>query len=149
MTTLRHSIRIGAPVEAVWKAVSDLEAVQRYNPMVASARFTSEKRQGVGAARRCQLRPNGWVEERVWEWSPPRAIGLEVAASEWPLVFMRWRTELREEGAGTAVSQETSYQVKFGPLGALLDALVMRRKLDRGIAEVFDGLKRFVEGTRA
>lgn len=43
------------------------------------------------------------------------------------------------------VSQELSYKMKFGLLGALMDALMMRRKLDKGIAEIFDNLKRFVE----
>ncbi len=149
MTTLNHQVRIEAPVDAVWKAVSDLLAVQRYNPMVASARYLTDQREGVGAARRCELKPKGWVEERVWEWSPNRAIGLEVAASEWPVVFMRWKTELREDGRATLVSQEMSYRMKLGPLGALMDALVMRRKLDRSIREVFESLKRHVEARRA
>lgn len=149
MSTLRHHVRIEAPVEAVWKALADLAAVQHYNRMVASARVVSDMREGVGATRRCELKPKGWVEERVWEWSPPRAIGLEVAVSTWPVVFMKWRTEIQAEGRGTVVSQELSYKMKFGPLGALMDALMMRRKLDKGIAEVFDDLKRFVEGARA
>ena len=94
------------------------------------------------------MKPKGWVEERVWDWKPPHALGLEVAASEWPLVFMKWRTELQADGDGTLVRQELTYKVKFGPIGALLDALVMRRKLDRGVAEVFRGLKSHVEASQ-
>lgn len=149
MTTLRHQIRIAAPIDAVWRAVSDLVVVEHYNPMVASAKCISAQREGIGATRRCELKPKGWVEERVWDWKPPHAIGLEVAASEWPVVCMKWRTELQDEDKGTLVSQELSYKMKFGPLGALMNALMMRRKLDKGIAEIFDNLKRFVEGPRA
>ncbi len=148
MTTLCHRIRIDAPIDAVWKAVADLVAVKHYNPMVVSAQFVSDKREGVGAARRCELKPKGWVEERVWEWSPPHAIGLEVAASEWPFVFMKWKTELQNDGRATVVSQEMNYKMKFGPIGALMDALMMRRKLDKGIGEIFENLKRYVEGSR-
>src|SRR5437879_12818235 len=54
MTTLRHQIRIEAPIEAVWKAVSVLTEVQHYTPMGASARFISDRREGVGAMRRCR-----------------------------------------------------------------------------------------------
>ena len=118
MTTLRHQIRIEAPIEAVWKAVSVLTEVQHYNSMVASARFLSDRREGVGAMRRCELKPKGWVEERVWHWDPPHAIGLEIAASEWPLVFMKWKTELQKDAAATVVSQEMDYKLKFGPIGA-------------------------------
>jgi len=147
MTTLQHEVRIDAPVEAVWKAVSDLLAVQHYNPMVVSVRYVSDQREGLGATRRCDLRPRGWVEERVWDWAPARVIGLEVVASEWPLVFMKWRTELQNEGGTTLVKQEMSYKMKFGPLGAVMDVVMMRRKLDRGIREIFENLKRYVEAS--
>jgi carbon monoxide dehydrogenase subunit G len=147
MTTLRHQIRINAPIEKVWKAVGDLMAVQHYNQMVRSVRCISQTTDGVGAARRCELKPKGWVEERIWDWSPPNAIGLEVMASEWPLVFMKWKTELQTDGKATVVNQEMNYKLKFGPLGALMDSFMMRRKLDRSISEVFENLKRYVETT--
>lgn len=145
MSTLRHEILISAPIGNVWKAVGDLLAVQHYNPTVASVRYTSDQHEGVGAGRRCDLRPKGWVEERIWDWRPPHAIGLEVAASQWPIVFMKWKTELANDGTATRVRQKMSYQLKFGPLGSVLDGLVMRRKLDRSIREIFESLKRFVE----
>jgi ligand-binding SRPBCC domain-containing protein len=148
MGTLHHQIRIDAPIESVWAAVADLVAVQRWNPMVASARYISEQRQGVGAGRRCQLKPKGWMEERVWDWNPPRVIGLEVTASTWPIAFMKWRTELEREGSATRMSQEMQYKVKFGPLGALLDTLIMRRQMDKSISGTFDALKRYVESSR-
>jgi ligand-binding SRPBCC domain-containing protein len=145
MTTLKHEIRINAPLAVVWKAVADLEAVRHYNPQVAAVKILSEKREGIGATRRCELRPKGWVEEQVWEWNPDASIGLEVAASDWPIVFMKWRTTLQQDGKITLVRQSLDYQPKFGPLGALLNTLIMRRKLDQGIREVFQGLKRHAE----
>jgi hypothetical protein len=146
LTILRHEVRIEAPIDVVWRAIAeDLTAVQHYNPMVASARLSSEQRGGIGAMRRCELRPRGFVEERVWDWAPKKAIGIEVAASEWPIVFMKWKTELAGMGAATLVTQEMTYKLKFGLLGYLLDALAMRRKLDAGIRDVFSNLKRYVE----
>jgi ligand-binding SRPBCC domain-containing protein len=147
MTTLHHEIRINAPVDAVWNVLGDLVAVERYNPMVKSAKLLSEQQEGVGAGRHCELKPKGWVEERVWDWQPPRAIGLEVAASDWPVVFMKWRTELTAGSDATLVSQEMSYKLKFGPLGRLMDALVMRRKLDKSVAEILGSLKQCVESS--
>jgi len=37
------------------------------------------------------------------------------------------------------------YQLKFGPFGRLLDALVVRKKWDAGIRGFFSGLKKYVE----
>ncbi len=148
MTMLRHEIRIEAPIDSVWQAIAgDLTAVQHYNQMVSSARLVGDRREGVGAARRCELKPKGFVEERVWEWTPGKAIGLEVAVSEWPIVFMKWKTELTDEGDATVVRQEMSYKLKFGPVGTLMDALVMRRKLDSGIRDVFSSLKSYLENS--
>lgn len=149
MTTLRHEIRIGAPVDVVWRAVAgDLTAVQHYNRTVATARLLGDQREGIGATRRCELRPKGFVEERVWEWTPKKAIGLEVAASEWPIVFMKWKTELTDEGGATRVTQELHYELKFGPLGRLMNALLMRRKLRAQIQGIFESLRSYVEAER-
>lgn len=99
----------------------------------------------MGASRECDLTPKGVVKERVIAWEPNHAIGLELYESPWPLVFMKWRTEVRPHSSGTEVTQRMEYRVKFGVLGALMDRLVMRRTLDRTVADVFVGLKRFVE----
>jgi hypothetical protein len=37
------------------------------------------------------------------------------------------------------------YRLKFGVLGRLMDVLIMRRKLDRTISEIFASLKRYIE----
>jgi len=145
MSHLQHEIRIAAPIERVWAVLADLEAVQNYNPTVKEARYTSPIREGVGASRRCSLIPKGWVTERVTAWEPNTAVALELGEHQWPVTFMRWRTELAADGSGTRVLQRLEYQVKFGLLGAFLDRMVMRRKLDQAIGDVFDGLKRYVE----
>ena len=145
MATLHHEIGIDAPVDQVWNVLADIESVQHYNPDVASAHCVSASREGVGAIRQCQLKPKGSVTERVTVWDAQRALGLEVAESDWPIVYMRWRTELKPEGRRTLVAQDLEYRLKFGLLGRVMDALVMRRKLRQGIGQVFQGLKRYVE----
>ncbi len=145
MTELRHEVFIEASPERVWSVLADLEAVQHYNPGVTSARYLSAERGGIGASRECQLGPKGVARERVIEWQPMRAIGIELYESPWPLAFMRWRTSLEPSARGTRVTQRMEYRPKFGVFGALMDRLVMRRMLDRTIADVFAGLKRYAE----
>ncbi|WP_332775550.1 SRPBCC family protein [Polaromonas sp.] len=148
MMTLKHEVSIAADVETVWRTLSDLLAVKQHNPSVVSVRILTDKTTGIGAARRCEMRTKDWVEEKVWAFDPPHVIGLEVAASSWPVAFMKWRTELRPDGRNTLVKQEMNYKLKFGVLGLLLDKLVMRRKLDASIQEVFERLKLHVENAR-
>lgn len=145
MTVLTHEIQIDVPPERVWPVLADLEAVQHYNPGVARARYITGQREGIGASRQCDLRPKGWVKERVIGWEPNQAVTLELYESQWPVEFMRWRTAVRPESAGTRVTQRMEYRLKFGVLGRLMDVLIMRRKLDRTISEIFASLKRYIE----
>src|SRR5712692_9086820 len=145
VTLLYHEIRINAPPDKVWAVLADLEAVQHYNPAVIKAHYLSSMKEGVGASRYCDLKPKGWVKERVIGWEPKEAITMELYESEWPLKFMRWRTALRPDGAGTMVSQRMEYQVKFGVLGVAMDRLMMRSKLDKAIADVFVSMKSYIE----
>ncbi|MBI3587488.1 MAG: SRPBCC family protein [Ignavibacteriales bacterium] len=145
MATLHHEITINAPLQKAWEVLADLEAVQHYNPMVARAKYISPNKTGIGAARHCDFKPNGWGKERVIGFEPQKFLAIELYESSWPMKFMRWRTSLKPVGKHTVVEQDLEYQLKFGILGKLLNALVMRKKLDTGIAEVFVGLKNFVE----
>jgi uncharacterized protein YndB with AHSA1/START domain len=144
MTTLMHEILIEAPVEAVWAALADLEAVQHYNPMVASARCVSDRREGVGATRRCEFRPGGSAAERVTEWSPGRAMAMEAFEHPWPMQSVRWRNELVAEGGATRLTQELHYQ----PTGDPEMAAAMASQWDQGIRAVFAGLKTYLEAQR-
>jgi ligand-binding SRPBCC domain-containing protein len=146
MTTIHHQIRANCPPARVWAVLSDLEAVQRYNPTVRAAAVQGSQRSGVGATRACDLEPKGRVVERVTHWEDGRAVGLEVAESDWPIHFMRWVTRVEPDaGGGTRIVQQLDYRVKFGPAGWLLDRLVMKRKLTATLDEVFAALVKHAE----
>lgn len=148
MTTLHHDLTVRCPPERVWALLADLEAVAVYNPTVAAARVRGSRTAGVGAERECDLKPSGRVVERVIAWEEGHAVGLEVAESDWPIVFMRWVTRVAPDPAGTRITQDLEYQVKFGPLGWVLDTLVMRRKLQSTLDDVLANLGRTAEAAR-
>ena len=146
MTTIHHEVQANCPPERVWALLSDLEAVQRYNPTVRAAMVQGERRTGVGAERACELVPKGRVVERVTHWEDGRAVGLEVAESDWPIHFMRWVTRVEPVGASTRITQSLEYKVKFGPFGWLLDNFVMKRKLTATLDKVFASFVKHAEG---
>jgi hypothetical protein len=146
MTTIRHEIDAPCPPERVWSLLADLEAVQTYNPGVREAKIRGSQRTGVGATRVCELLPKGRVVERVTHWEEGRALGLEVAESDWPIHFMRWVTRVEPAAGGTRISQALEYRVKFGPLGWLLDRLAMERKLRTTLDAIFASLVRRAAG---
>ena len=145
MTTIHHQIEAACPPESVWAVLSDLEAVQHYNPTVRSAAVAGDRRSGVGAERVCELLPKGRVVERVHHWEDGRAVGLEVTESDWPIRYMRWVTRVGAKGERSLITQRLDYAVKFGPLGWLLDVLLMKRKLTATLDDVFARLAKRAE----
>jgi ligand-binding SRPBCC domain-containing protein len=145
MTVLENSIRIDAPPEKVWSALASLEMLGRYDPGVAKAEIVSETREGPGSARRCDLTPGGWFKEKVSEWRPHEALAFELYECTLPVRRLKHSYRLVPDGNGTVVQQRMEYQLKFGPLGKLLDAVVVKRKWIAGIKGFFSGLKRYVE----
>ena len=146
MTTIHHEIEAACPPERIWALLADLKAVERYNRGVKRAAIEGAQRSGVGAQRCCELVPQGRVVERVTHWEEGRALGLEVVESDWPIHFMRWVTRIEPNEGGTRITQSLEYSVKFGPLGWLLDRLVMKRKLTAALDDVFDSLAKHAEG---
>jgi hypothetical protein len=145
MTTIHHEIEAACSPERVWAVLADLEAVLHYNPTVRTAVVKGTRRTGVGAERVCDLLPKGRVLERVTHWEEGRAVGLEVAESDWPIRFMHWVTRIEPKGDRSLITQDLEYEVKFGPLGWLLDTLVMKRKLSATLDDVFARLVKRAE----
>jgi len=81
----------------------------------------------------------------VTHWEDGRAVGLEVVESDWPIRYMRWVTRVESKGSGSRITQTLEYAVKFGPLGWVLDKLVMRRKLTTTLDDIFARLARHAE----
>jgi hypothetical protein len=149
MTTIQHEIQAACPPASVWTLLADLEAVERYNPGVKRAAVVGTQRSGIGARRSCELSPKGRVIERVTHWEDGKAVGLEVVESDWPIHFMRWVTHIQPNEGGTRITQSLEYAVKFGPLGWLLDHLVMKRKLTSALDAVFSSMAKQAEESAA
>ena len=148
MTVLENSIRIDAPLEKVWSVLASLDALDRYDPGITKSEIVSPKREGPGSARRCELKPGGWFKERVADWKPHESLSFELFECTLPVRRLKHRYTLTPDGSGTLVSQRMEYELKFGPVGKLMDAVMVRKKWDAGIKGFFAGLKVYVETGR-
>jgi ligand-binding SRPBCC domain-containing protein len=147
MTVLENTIRIDATPEAVWRVLGTLDVLHEYDPGVKKAALLSGPSEGLGASRKCDLAPGGWFEERVTEWKPHAALAFELSACTLPVKRLKHRYTLTPSSGGTVVTQRMEYELKFGPLGRAMDALMVRRKWNDGVLSFFAGLKARVEGS--
>ena len=148
MTVLENSIRIDAPPEKVWSVLSTLDALDQYDPGVAKSAVVTPTREGPGSARRCDLTPGGWFKEKVSDWHPNESLAFELLECTLPVRRLKHSYTLTPDGSGTLVRQTMEYELKFGLLGTLMDAMMVRKKWDAGIKGFFAGLKHYVETGR-
>lgn len=146
MTVLVHSISIAASPERVWSVLGSLSALDRYDPGVARSSLLPGATEGIGAARRCELRPRGWFAERVTRWEPGQTLAFELYDCSLPVRRLAHRYTLTATGGRTVIEQRMEYQLKYGMLGRLLDVVLVRRAWRRGIRRFLAGLKEHVEG---
>lgn len=147
MTTFKSDIYVDAPKANVWAILADLGGIQNFHAGVSKSYYTSEQHDGIGAARVCELLPMGKIEETATEWRDGESYKLNITPLEKAPPFKEafGRLAVKEEGQGTRVSMEVTYTLKFGPLGKLMNALMIKPRFQKVVPAVLLGLKHYTE----
>jgi uncharacterized protein YndB with AHSA1/START domain len=146
MATLHNEITIDAPIEKIWAALANMEELEKYDPTVLKSTATTETKEGLGAARKVEMRDGkNWFQEKVTIFKPNEALEFELTACSFPVHQLKHSYSFQTSGNQTKVKQVMQYQVKFSLLGRIMDSLMIRRKSDKGIKQFFAGLKSYVE----
>jgi uncharacterized protein YndB with AHSA1/START domain len=149
MTTLTNQIEIRAPRQTVWATLTQLDLLATYDPGTKASALTGPQATGVGAERRCDVRPGGWFIERVAAWEPEHALAFELVTCSFPVTFLRHDYTLNESNGVTHVEQVMTYTLKYRAVGRALDAAVLRRRWDAGIKTFLGGLRQHAETVAA
>jgi carbon monoxide dehydrogenase subunit G len=144
MPQFTKTILIDAPRSEVWRTLADLEAVELYSPSVKTATYTLDERERVGASRYCDFHGPGSVNERVVNWEEGERLGIHIEKG-FPAEDVIADFRLRDEDGGTRVDVHFSYERKYGPIGALMDRLMMRSYAEKAMHSLVKGLKRHTE----
>ncbi len=146
MGSFSAQARIDAPKDKVWAVLADLGGIHKWNPGVGHSHSTSEAAGGEGATRHCDLvNPKGYLEERAFDWREGEGFKIDIYETNLPIKRNVVEFRLKEDGDGTIVTVSPEYELKFGPIGALIDSLFAGRQLRKGMDELLAGLKYHVE----
>ena len=128
----------------MWEVLSDLEGVAEWNPGIDRAECLADTRRGLGARRRCFMHPSGWMTETVTEWQSGELIAFSVEDAP-PLKEGMARFMLTDHGLHTRLEASFGYQVKLGPLGPVIDRLIVHRQLHTSWRQSIEGLRNHSE----
>lgn len=146
MAIINSEITINAPIEKIWSILTDLEALQLYDPTVKNSTLVSSEKSGIGAKRKVNmLDGKNWFEEKVTVFKPNEALTYQLTDCTFPMKSLQHSYSFEKISNQTKVNQIMQYTVKFGLLGRLLDKLMIRKQTSGGIQKFFVGLKVYAE----
>ena len=146
MTTLHNEITVNASIDKVWDVLTNLELLDKYDPTVKKSTLLSPKKNGIGAKRKVyMLDGKNWFDEKITVFKPNEALTYQLTDCSFPIKGLQHSYSFEKFGNQTKVKQVMQYTVKFGLLGKLLDAIMIRKQSDTGIKKFFAGLKSYAE----
>ena len=145
MSSVQATQTVNAPIRPTWEAISRMGAVQDWHPNVARANVLTTRDSGIGASRRVEFQDGNSVVETVIEESNLHFT--KVAMTESPMLkeaVVTMRTEKRSADT-TDVEFSIDYGLKYGPVGWVLDAVMMKRLLGKAFDMALEGLSYHLE----
>ena len=144
MNKVDSQIIIDAPAQQVWEVLADFGSVYRWAPSVTDSYATSDNNSGLEAARHCDITGFGGIEESITEWNEGRDFTY-IASGVGPIsgAYSTW--SVKPMGDKSLVYTNLRYGLRFGPLGALMNFLILRRKLEQSLGNALEGLKHHVK----
>lgn len=145
MTTITGSTTVQISKDTAWNILADLSGVQNYNPSVLKAYYVSDHREGLDAARICELVGGVTVREAAVEWQDGETYTLTVEFIEGmapPIRDMHGTLSLHSiDDQTTRLDVAISYDPKFGPMGALMNVMMIRNQFEKTIAGMLTGFE--------
>ena len=146
MATIHNEITVNASVEKIWEALANIELLDKYDPTVKKSTALSENKSGLNAKRKVlMLDGKNWFDEKVTVFKPNEALTYQLTDCSFPIKGLQHSYSFEKIGSQTKMKQVMQYTVKFGLLGKLLDAMMIRKQSDSGIKKFFAGLKSYAE----
>ena len=100
---------------------------------------------GVGTRRAMQHELGFRFEECVTEWNEGSGYAFDVLRAPWPMDDVKETWLCKRDNGFTVVSTRVSYGMKLGPLGRIVDWLLVRFIVRREMRSGLRGLKEYIE----
>lgn len=146
-TIISRKVRIKAKKQKVWDALADFGNVYKISSQVLKSHSTSEKKNGVGATRHCDIANMGaQLEERITEWNEGKSMKIDVYKTKnMPMIVnMKAFFSLDEDGDDTVLSGIIEYSMS-NFIGDMMNGIFMRKMNIKGWETFLAGIKLHLE----
>ena len=141
MSQLSSTATVRAPLTRVWETIADVGTIAEWHPGVERSPVLSTHRTGLGAVRRVELYDGTSSVEKVTSLEEGRSVTVTMSEHTMPLSRGAATFEVEADGDDrTLVTMTMDYEMKYGPLGWLMNAVMLRPILGKLLASVLSGL---------
>lgn len=136
-----HTLRINVPASTVWEVLGDFSSVERFSSNVASSPILPGIQTGLGTKRKCDFYDNSSVVEEIVGYEEGKRFDVVLTEYAMPLKSLHATMGVSAVNNTTSdIYMSMGYVVKFGPIGWLMGALMMRPMMKKIIKGVLQGL---------
>jgi ligand-binding SRPBCC domain-containing protein len=145
MRELIERVRINAPHQAVWEVLADFADVAAWAPYMRESHLMGHQERGVGTRRAMRHAWGFRFEEAVTEWVDGDGYSFDVLRAPFPMTEVRESWVTSHENGQSIVTTRVTYEMRLGPLGSILDWMLVRFIVRREMRAGLRGLKEHIE----
>lgn len=146
MRLLEERIEIDAPDHLVWDLLADFGDVSKWAPYMRSSCLVGSQSSGIGMRRKMRHAWGFHFEEVVTQWHKGQGFAFDVLKAPYPMKGVKETWALARENGSTVVETQVRYGTRLGPIGAIVDWLLVRFVVRREMRAGLRGLKKCAEG---
>lgn len=126
----------------IWSILNDFGGVYRFHSKVESSPILNNQASGLGAERQCVFYDGKTVTEVVSGHQEGELIEVRVTKGSLPMkdIVATFRLSATADG-GTQIDADVDYTPKFGPLGLIMNWMLMRPQFRKIFVDLLDGLE--------
>jgi uncharacterized protein YndB with AHSA1/START domain len=129
MVKIEESVMIDRPVEEVWKFVTDLSKLPKYQTAVVEAKQTSAGPIGVGSTFEIRRKDNTTTPQRCIEYEPNRKFSMEVTSGPVKGTIFIYSVETVEGKTRFTSTGDMKYNGLYKLLGPFLSSSMRKEDI--------------------
>ena len=134
------------PVAQVWALLDDVKSIHHFYPLLSSSPLQAgSSNSGVGTLRTCHFHDGNWLNERITRADKEQRLTVDVYDGSMPLKYCEVNFLLRKiNSEQTELTITADYQLKYGLLGKLMNALIVQRKFTGNLTLMAAGIESYL-----
>lgn len=145
MGVVQETKVVNGSLDKAWEAISQMGAVQDWHPNVAKVTVLSEHATGIGASRRVEFHDGNSVVETVVAEAERDFVTVDMTEAQMMKKALVTISTKERSADTTEVTFSIDYTMMYGPLGAIMGALMMKRVFIKVFGVALAGLSYYLQ----